>query len=382
MKKTGEFSDFPVFVALNLLDSEDFFCYNRMIPYCREGGARVAFDMLIGNDALRARLQSDVETGRLSHAYLIEGASGSGRGTLATALAAALACEERGASSSLPCGRCKSCRKVLEGKSPDVIRIRRDGKKASIGVDEVRFLRGDVCIQPNDLDTKIYIIEEADLMTAQAQNALLLTLEEPPSYALFLLLCERGTALLETIRSRAPLLRMERIPRETMRSHLNGRSRAFAALDVTAQSEILLLAEGSIGRALALADPDERAPLIERRGLAARYVAAVLERADVETMLSLMADIGIKRDKVSARREELVALLEDVLKALRDLILLKRADRVSLSFYTDEQAALELGGRASLQALLSLTDAVEAARRQLLRNANVRLAMTSLFFLT
>ena len=340
----------------------------------------VAFDMLIGNEALRARLQSDLSEGRLSHAYLIEGPEGSGRRTLATALAAALACEERGASNSLPCGRCNACRKVLENKSPDLIRIRRDGKKASIGVDEVRFLRGDVCVRPNDLETKIYVIEEADLLTVQAQNALLLTLEEPPPYVLFLLLCESASAMLETIRSRAPLLRLERIPRETMRTHLLARDRTFAALSTVEQEEILLLANGSIGRALVLADPQERAPLSERREMAARYVSCVLEHADVERMLSLMADIGIKRDKVTVKREELVALLEDVLTALRDLILLKRSDEVTLCFYTDAETAHALGSRVSVKTLLALSDAVESTRRQLLRNANVRLAITSLLF--
>ena len=342
----------------------------------------MAFDMLIGNEALRARLQSDIREGRLSHAYLIEGVEGSGRSTLATALAAALACERRDSSATLPCGTCNACRKVMEGKSPDVIRICRDTKKATIGVDEVRFLRGDVCVRPNDLDTKIYIIEEADLMTTQAQNALLLTLEEPPPYVLFLLLCESAAAMLETVRSRAPALRMERIPSETMRDYLLQRDRGFASLDEQARREILLLSGGSIGRALALTDPTERAPLSERRSLAARLVSAMLMHADADTKLALMNDIGIKRDKVTIKRETLIALLEDVLTALRDLILLKRADRVTLGFYTDEQTALDLGGRASLQTLLSLTDTVERVRRQFIRNANVRLAMTSLLLLT
>ena len=342
----------------------------------------MAFDMLVGNEALRARLQSDLCEGRLSHAYLIEGTRGSGRNTLATALAAALACERRAQSDSLPCGQCNACRKVLEGKSPDVIRICRDPKKASIGVDEVRFLRADVYVRPNDLETKVYIIEEADLLTTQAQNALLLTLEEPPSYVLFLLLCENASSLLETIRSRAPSLRMARIPRDRMRDYLCGRDRTFAALGEAEQQEILLLADGSIGRALTLADPRERGPLSERRAMAARCVSGLLAHADTETMLTLLADIGIKRDKITVKREELVALLEDVLTALRDLILLKRADAVTLCFYTDAQTAQQLGSNISLQTLLSLSDAVQATRRQLLRNANIRLAMTSLFFIS
>ena len=127
----------------------------------------MAFDMLIGSDELRARLAGDVLEGTLSHAYILEGARGSGKRTLSQAIAAALACERRDAR-ALPCTECPACRKVLEGKSPDVIRVARQKDKASIGVDDVRYLRSDVLIPPNDLENKIYIIEQADLMTEQA----------------------------------------------------------------------------------------------------------------------------------------------------------------------------------------------------------------------
>lgn len=335
----------------------------------------MAFDMLIGSDALRTRLASDVREHTLSHAYLVEGAVGSGRRTLATALCAAIACQHKDGG-RLPCGECLACRKVLEGKSVDVIRVQRDPKKATIGVDEVRFLRTDVLLPPNELDFKIYIIEEADLLTPQAQNALLLTLEEPPSYVLFLLLCTSATSMLETIRSRAQLARLEPVPASAMKAYLSAHDRTFAVLPDEEQQQILLLSDGSVGRALVLTNEKKRAPLIERRTLAARCVSVLLGengKCDVSVVPRLISDIGNKRDEV-------VPLLEDIQLALRDLILLKRADEVALRFYTEGGAALERVERVSVQALLSLYDTVEAARRQLLRNANVRLAMTSLFY--
>lgn len=97
----------------------------------------MAFDALIGSGALRERLATDVREGKLSHAYIIEGAYGSGKRTLARELCEALACTNR-QSGRIPCGSCLACRKVAEGKCPDVIRIER-GSKASIGVDDVRF---------------------------------------------------------------------------------------------------------------------------------------------------------------------------------------------------------------------------------------------------
>lgn len=330
----------------------------------------MAFDALIGSEVLRERLATDVSEGKLSHAYIIEGAHGSGKRTLARELCAALACTDR-ESGRIPCGKCLACRKVYEGKCPDVIRIER-GNKASIGVDDVRFLRADVLTPPNDLDSKIYIIEGADTMTVQAQNALLLTLEEPPSYVLFLLLCESATAMLETIRSRAPKLTLCPVPTDDIRAYLTRTERAFASLPEAEREEILMIAGGSIGRAKELLDTKERKPLLSRRELAAAFVKQQILGKDSAGALSLMAQFGTKR-------EEINALLNDILTALRDLILLKRTEDAPLCFYPDRQAAAELCDGASMPRLLRLYDKVENCRRRMMRNANVRLSMTSLF---
>ena len=333
----------------------------------------MAFDALIGSETLRERLATDVREGKLSHAYIIEGAHGCGKRTLALQLCAALACTNR-QSGRTPCGTCLACRKVMEGKCPDVIRIGR-GTKASIGVDDVRFLRSDVLTPPNDLDSKIYIIEDADTMTVQAQNALLLTLEEPPSYVLFLLLCENASSLLETIRSRAPKLSLCPVPREDVRAHLTQHERAFGQLSADEQDAVLVIANGSIGRAKELLDAKERKPYLARRELASAFVSAYFTGRDATAMLGLLGRFGTKR-------EEVLLVLSDVQHALRDLMLLKRTERAPLCFYTDTEAALALCDAISMQALLSLFEAIEATRKQLLRNANVRLSLTSLFLMS
>lgn len=333
----------------------------------------MAFDALIGSEALRERLATDVREGKLSHAYIIEGAHGCGKRTLAIQLCAALACTNR-QSGCIPCGECLACRKVMEGKCPDVIRIGR-GTKASIGVDDVRFLRADVLTPPNDLDSKIYIIEDADTMTVQAQNALLLTLEEPPSYVLFLLLCENAASLLETIRSRAPKLSLCPVPREDVRAHLTQHERTFGQLSPDEQDAILVIAGGSIGRAKELLDAKERKPYLARRELASAFVSAYFTGRDSTDMLGLLSRFGTKR-------EEVLLVLSDVQHALRDLMLLKRTENAPLCFYTDTEATLALCDAISMQALLSFFEAVEACRKQLLRNANVRLSLTSLFLLS
>lgn len=333
----------------------------------------MAFDMLIGSEELRARLARDIRENQLSHAYILEGGVGFGKRTLALAVCAALACEKHRA--ELPCSSCPGCRKVLEGKCPDVIRVRRQPDKASIGVDDVRFIRSDVLYPPNDLNNKIYVIEEADLMTQEAQSALLLTLEEPPPYVLFLLLCQRSTALLETIRSRVPVLRLLPVPSPMIDDFLSERNPSFRSLGRQARDELLLLADGSVGRAIDLLEEKERKPLLERREIAKDYLGAVLGGRELSLMESVL------RRLENAKRDALILQLEDIEVALRDLIVIKRSEGAVLRFYTDRAAAEELSERVSLTALLALFDEVEGARLQLLRNANARLVLTSLLLL-
>ena len=138
----------------------------------------------------------------LSHAYLIAGGSGEERAGLADRMTAAYLCRgERP-----PCGRCGPCRKAAAHTHPDVWRTSPAPDKREITVDQIRALRADAYIRPNEGRRKVYIIDPADAMNPAAQNALLKVLEEGPSYAAFLLLAERPGLLLDTVRSRCELL--------------------------------------------------------------------------------------------------------------------------------------------------------------------------------
>jgi len=138
----------------------------------------------------------------LSHAYLITGGNADSRRAYASKLAAAYLCEGRTA----PCGACRHCRKVEGGIHPDVSRVTLLEEKREITVDQARALRTDVYIRPNEGKRKVYIIDPADSMNDNAQNALLKVLEEGPSYAAFLLLARQPGPMLETIRSRCEQL--------------------------------------------------------------------------------------------------------------------------------------------------------------------------------
>jgi DNA polymerase-3 subunit delta' len=350
---------------------------------------------VIGNRELLERLDRDVRTGQLSHAYILDGRKGSGRHTVARHICASIACENRPgqalthrdedqmgffdllddapplpreipADAPLPCLSCPACEKVLEEKCPDIHVIGRDGK-ASIGVDAIRFLRSDVLIPPNDLDTKIYIIEDAETMTVQAQNALLLTLEEPPPYVLFLLLCDGADNLLETIRSRAPVLRTRPIPDGEIRDFLRARRCTLSEEDLNA---VILRADGCIGSALTLADARAVKPILKMRETCDEFMATCAARR-YDSLPAVLTRFGNKRDGVM----ELLALVS---LATRDLILLRHSDTVKLKYYTDRDSAEELACRFTTKSLLALDRAVSSAEDSLEGNSNVRLTLMGL----
>lgn len=142
----------------------------------------------------------------LSHAYLITGGGGDSRAAFAGRLAAAYLCE----GDTPPCGRCRACRKVGKGSHPDLSRTAPPPDKAEITVEQIRALRADAYVRPNEGRRKVYVIDPADAMNPAAQNALLKVLEEGPAYAAFLLVSDRPGKLLDTVRSRCELLSLPR----------------------------------------------------------------------------------------------------------------------------------------------------------------------------
>ena len=162
------------------------------------------FDGFLGNGALKARLQESFRQGKTSHCYLLCGVEGSGRRTLALRMAAALECRDE---TNPGCGVCPACRKVLSGQHPDVITVD-DTEHKNVAVDIIRQARSDVFIRPNEGRKKVYILPRGQDLGAPSQNALLKILEEPPDYAVFLLLTTSAEKLLPTIRSRAVQLQL------------------------------------------------------------------------------------------------------------------------------------------------------------------------------
>lgn len=152
-------------------------------------------------EGVRRRLKA--ATSRLSHAYVISGPPGSGKHALADRMAAAYVCS---AQEEKPCGVCANCRKAKGNIHPDIIRLTIPEGKRSILVEQIRGLRADAYVRPNEAARKVFLIEDAQAMNESAQNALLKVLEDGPGYLAFLLLTDNPQQLLPTICSRCEVL--------------------------------------------------------------------------------------------------------------------------------------------------------------------------------
>lgn len=333
------------------------------------------FPTLLGNDAVRDRLGRALCGGVLPHALILSGQRGSGRYTLALLLAAALVCERGCAGDSIPCGECNSCRRVHEGIYPDLHVIAPEEGKTLIPVAKIREMRAEMALSPVEGGRRIFIIRDAERMNTAAQNALLISLEEPPDGVTILLLTESEEALLTTVRSRCQTVRTELFEVEALRHYLeeNPRFSRLCREDPSRADALLEGAHGTIGGALALLEGNELSDVLSGRERVDAIVAALSERTAAPLYAAL-------HPLASTKREELLALFTLLTEALRDLILLKRAESAPLLYYTDRAVAVSAAERIGMRRLFVLADAVDAAAEDLSLNANVPVVISTLLY--
>ncbi|MGM9647636.1 MAG: ATP-binding protein [Eubacteriales bacterium] len=283
------------------------------------------FREIYGNEQLKATLCADLSADRLSHAYLIEGAPGSGREMLCRTLLNVLVSD--------PLNR----KKLADGNCPDLHIVEVDSGKRFIGIDKIRAMRQIAPIRPNDLDFHVFLIRDAHNLTVQAQNALLKLLEEPPTPAYFFLLCESASSLLATVRSRAPVLRMQSFSPDALREYLTEHSPEAIGLsknDPSAFDALLHLAGGTIGGALKLLQ--EKSGKGKGDDLSAQVLQFWTAVADQQ-----VKEIYLLTTALPADREKMAQFLAESRLALRDMAAARQGGTYeSLFGYKDEIAAL------------------------------------------
>ena len=202
------------------------------------------FDDIIGHQRIKDRLIAEAASKRPRHAYIFDGTEGVGRQSTALAFARLLNCEEGG---SKACKKCGSCVRIAEGYDLDVITVQRE--KRDITVDVIREqINQKIVFAPHLSRYKVFIMPEADKMNVAAQNALLKTLEEPPEYALFILITSNCGRLLPTVLSRCAVIKFDPLPMDAVRAYLAKET----ALSPDEANIYALYSRGSIEKAMEL----------------------------------------------------------------------------------------------------------------------------------
>ncbi len=214
---------------------------------------RFDYSSVIGHSLICAKLKTAVKTGRTVSAYLLSGRTGIGKKTVCRAFAAALLCENP--TEGVACGGCVSCRLLVADSHPDLIWITPPADKKSIGVELVREkLIREAAIRPFTAKRKVFVVESGELMTVEAQNALLKVLEEPPSYAVFIILATARDSLLDTVLSRSLKLQLLPLNASLCESYFNEQ---YPEAEASKKALAAAFCQGNLGRGeRMLADED------------------------------------------------------------------------------------------------------------------------------
>ncbi|RCW50715.1 MULTISPECIES: DNA polymerase III subunit delta' [unclassified Halanaerobium] len=231
----------------------------------------MSFSSVSGQDKAVEILKDEIKNGRISHAYLFSGQGGLGKKKLALEFAKAVFCSNKKLDS---CDSCISCRKVDHSNHPDLKTIVKAEDKSAISIDQIRELKKEITYKPYESDRKIYIIEDADLMTKEAANSLLKTLEEPPEFATIILLVEDEGKLLPTIVSRCQKVKLTDVSAELIKDILLKKDLPQDKAEI-----LSYLAEGSPGRAVKFAENES---FFEKRKSIYNFIAAIDKKTTVE----------------------------------------------------------------------------------------------------
>ena len=321
-----------------------------------------SFKDVVGHKDIINYIRNAVSNDKVSHAYILNGERGSGKKMLANLFAMTLLCEEGGPD---PCNHCHSCKQAESGNHPDIIRVTHE-KPSSISVDDIRAqVNNTVDIKPYQGPYKVYIIPQADLMTVQAQNALLKTIEEPPEYAVFLLLTENAQTLLPTINSRCVMLKLRNIKDKLIKKYLMEKLQIpdYKA-DICAA-----FAQGNMGRAIMLANSEHFNEIREEAVQLLKYIHE-MELSEVITAIK----------NITVYKLEITDYLDIIMIWYRDVLLYKATKEIDKVVFKDQIPSIkEQAKKSSYEGIELILKSLESAKTRLKANVNFDLVMELLF---
>lgn len=336
------------------------------------------FEDLIGQDHVTTTLKNALREGHFSHAYLFSGPRGTGKTSAAKIMAKAVNCLDGPAAE--PCNHCEACRKVMDGSLMDVVEI---DAASNRGVDEIRDLRDKVKYAPSEVRYKVYIVDEVHMLTAEAFNALLKTLEEPPEHVLFILATTEPHKLPSTIISRCQRFSFRRHTARNMLHHLQTicQSQGIEA-DEVALATIAQVADGGMRDALSLLD---QVLAFSDQTVDESSVAAVTGSVSRSTLRELM---GFCLDQNFTMALETVnellmdglepeRLVHDLIQSSRDLLLLLAAPELQevKERLAGESQWSSLAEQTSVERLETMLDTLIQAQQQMKWAALPRVVM-------
>ena len=321
------------------------------------------FKDIIGQEHIKEYLQNAISQKKIAHAYIIQGERFSGKEFITKVFAAALQCEKQGTE---PCGECRSCRQVQSGNQPDIIYVRHE-RPNSIGVEDVRSqVNGDIAIMPYSSPYKIYIINEGEMLTDQAQNALLKTLEEPPAYTVLIILTTNLEALLPTILSRCVVLHMKPVRDELVKEYLK---KVLMIPDYKADI-CVAFARGNIGRAKQLATSED----FENIRNEALSLVKNIRNMELHEVMAAVRKIG------EYHQMNINEYLDVISIWYRDVLLFKATnDTNHLIFREEIQYIRKAADKSAYEGIENILKALENAKSRLHANVNFDLVMELLF---
>ena len=323
-----------------------------------------SFKDVVGHKNIIKYISSAVQADAVSHAYILNGERGSGKRLLANLFAMSLQCQNREEDGEA-CGKCQSCKQAQNGNQPDIIKVTHE-KPNTISVDDIRTqVNNDIVIKPYSSKYKIYIIPEADLMSAQAQNALLKTIEEPPEYAVIMLLTSNIDSLLPTIRSRCVRLDLKVVDDSLVKEYL---MEHLQVPDYQAEIDASY-AQGSIGKAKEAATSQEFADMTANALKILKYANSMEVYELTEAIKTLTADKNNINDYL------------DIFQFwFRDVLMFKATREIdNLVFKQEINFIREQASERSYENIEKILEALEKTKVRLRANVNLELALELLF---